>query len=78
MKKSLYISPGQLIKIKNVEEKESEKLKKYLIDHVNQDEFIFSYEWNKGDEILWDNLAVMHKASEIKNCKRVMHRITIK
>ena len=77
-KKSLYISPGHLIKIKNVEEKESEKLKKFLIDHVNKDEFIFSYEWNKGDVILWDNLAVMHKASEIKNCKRVMHRITIK
>ena len=77
-KKSLYISPGHLIKIKNVEEKESEKLKRYLIDHVNKDEFIFSYEWNKGDVILWDNLAVMHKASEIKNCKRVMHRITIK
>ena len=77
-KKSLYISPGHLIKIKNVEENESEKLKKYLIDHVNKDEFIFSYEWNRGDVILWDNLAVMHKASEIKNCKRVMHRITIK
>ncbi len=77
-KKSLYISPGHLIKIKNVEENESEKLKKYLIDHINKDEFIFSYEWNRGDVILWDNLAVMHKASEIKNCKRVMHRITIK
>ena len=77
-KKSLYISPGHLIKIKNVNKNESEKLKSYLIDHVNKDEFIFSYEWNKGDVILWDNLAVMHKASEIKNCRRVMHRITIK
>tara|TARA_A100001011_G_scaffold396656_2_gene495092 strand:+ start:82 stop:891 length:810 start_codon:yes stop_codon:yes gene_type:complete len=77
-KKSLYVSPGHLIKIKNVNEQESEKLKKYLIDHINKDEFIFSYEWNKGDIILWNNLAVMHKASEIKNCKRVMHRITIK
>ena len=78
VKKSLYISPGHLIKIKNVNKNESEKLKSYLIDHVNKDEFIFSYEWNKGDVILWDNLAVMHKASEIKNCRRVMHRITIK
>ena len=53
-------------------------LKNYLIDHVNRDEFIFSYEWSKGDICLWDNLSILHMASEIKNCRRVMHRITIK
>ena len=74
--KSLYVSPGHLIKIKNIDE--SEKIKNFLIDHVNKEEFIFSYEWSKGDLVLWDNLSVMHKASEIKNCSRIMHRITIK
>ena len=77
-KKTLYVSPGHLIKIKNVNEKEADYLKKYLIEHVNKDEFIFSYEWSKGDICLWDNLSILHMASEIKNCKRVMHRITIK
>ncbi len=76
--KSLYISPGHLIKIKNIGEEDGEDMKNYLIDHVNRDEFIFSYKWSKGDLVLWDNLSTMHKASEIKNCKRVMHRITIK
>ena len=76
--KSLYISPGHLLKINNYDEKESEKIKRFLIDHVSKDEFLFSYEWSKGDLVLWDNLSVMHKASEIKNCKRIMHRITIK
>ena len=75
--KSLYVSPGHLMKIK-INENESEELKKYLIDHVNKDEFIFSYEWKKGDIVVWDNLSIMHKASEIKNCTRIMHRITIK
>ena len=75
--KSLYISPGHLMKIK-INEKESEEIKKYLIEHVNKDEFIFSYEWEKGDLVVWDNLSIMHKASEIKNCTRIMHRITIK
>ncbi len=75
--KSLYISPGHLVKIK-INEKENEKIKKYLIDHVNKEEFIFSYEWEKGDVVIWDNLSIMHKASEIKNCSRIMHRITIK
>ena len=75
--KSLYVSPGHLMKIK-INEKESEEIKKYLIDHVNKDEFIFSYKWDKGDVVVWDNLSVMHKASEVKNCTRIMHRITIK
>ncbi len=77
-KKTLYISPGHLLKIKNIEQKESDYLKNYLIKHVNKKEFIFSYEWSKGDICLWDNLSILHKASEIKNCRRVMHRITIK
>ena len=32
---------------------------------MNKEEFIFSYEWGKGD-VVWDNLTVMHKASETK------------
>ncbi len=77
-KKTLYISPGHLMKIKNVDKNDADYLKNYLIEHVNKKEFIFSYEWSKGDICLWDNLSILHMASEIKNCKRVMHRITIK
>jgi taurine dioxygenase len=77
-KKTLYVSPGHLMEIKNVNKKDANYLKNYLIEHVNKDEFIFSYKWSKGDICLWDNLSVLHMASEIKNCKRIMHRITIK
>ena len=76
-KKTLYVSPGHLMKIKNVKEEDANYLKNYLIEHVNKEEFIFSYEWSKGDICLWDNLSILHMASEIKNCKRIMHRITI-
>jgi len=77
-KKTLYVSPGHLIKIKNVREDEADYIKDYLIKHVNKKEFVFSYEWAKNDVCIWDNLSCLHKASEIKNCRRVMHRITIK
>ena len=77
-KKTLYVSPGHLIKIKNVKEEDEDYLKDYLIKHVNKEEFLFSYEWSKNDICLWDNLSILHMASEIQNCKRVMHRITIK
>ena len=77
-KKTLYISPGHLKTIKNINEEDVDFLKHYLIEHVNKKEFIFSYEWSKGDICLWDNLSILHMASEIKNCRRIMHRITIK
>ena len=77
-KKTLYISPGHLMKIKHVKEQEADYLKNYLIEHVNKEKFIFSYEWSKGDICLWDNLSILHMASEIKNCKRIMYRITMK
>ena len=77
-KKTLYVSPGHLMKIKNVKDEDADFLKDYLIEHVNKEEFIFSYEWSTGDICLWDNLTILHMASEIKNCKRIMHRITIK
>ena len=77
-KKTLYVSPGHLVKINNVNETERDYLKNFLINHVNKEEFLFSYEWSKGDICLWDNVSILHKASEIKNCKRVMHRVTLK
>ena len=77
-KKTLYVSPGHLIRLKNVKEEDEDYLKNYLIEHVNKQEFIFSYEWSKNDICLWDNLSILHMASEIKNCRRIMHRITIK
>ena len=77
-RKTLYVSPGHLIKIKNVNEQEADYLKNHLIEHVNKEKFTFSYEWSKGDICLWDNLSILHMASEIKNCKRIMYRITIK
>ena len=36
-KKTLYISPGHLMKVKNVDEKDANYLKNYLIEHVNKD-----------------------------------------
>jgi taurine dioxygenase len=77
-KKTLYISPGHLLKINNVNAIDKNYLKNFLINHVNKEEFLFSYEWSKGDICLWDNVSILHKASEINNCKRIMHRITIK
>ena len=48
-KKTLYVSPGHLIRLKNVKEEDEDYLKNYLIEHVNKQEFIFSYEWSKND-----------------------------
>ena len=67
-------------KLKNFQT--NEKIQKFILKVLESckiwGEFIFSYEWSKGDICLWDNLSILHMASEIKNCRRVMHRITMK
>jgi taurine dioxygenase len=40
-KKTLYVSPGHLMKIKNVKEDEAEYLKNYLVEHVNKESSYF-------------------------------------
>ncbi len=75
-KKAIYCSPGHVVSLKNCEPKEADSLKDFLFGHQTKKEFIFSFEWEKGDIVLWDNRSVIHKASEF-NGKRIMYRITI-
>lgn len=43
---------------------ESQALIKELLDHVSQSKYRYSAEWaQESDMILWDNTAVMHRAT---------------
>ena len=76
-KKSLYLSPGHVIKICDLEESESKKLMKELFDHQTKDEFIYGFEWEPNCLALWSNYSVLHNPTNDFNEHRVMHRITI-
>jgi taurine dioxygenase len=77
-KKSLYLSPGHVIKICDVEDSESKKLLEFLFHHQTKDEFVYGFEWEPNCLALWNNHAVLHNpVNDFTGAHRVMHRITI-
>lgn len=50
-----------------------------LTERAQRPEFILSHEWRKGDSIVWDNRAVLHRATAYDTVKhkRLMQRTTI-
>ena len=49
------------------------------IQRAAQPEFVFSHAWREGDVIVWDNRAVLHRATYYDSVKhkRFMQRTTI-
>ena len=75
-KKTIYCSPGHMIKFDGVSYEESEKIKKFLFKHQIRKDFLFSFEWERNTIAIWDNRSMLHQATSFKGT-RVMHRITI-
>jgi alpha-ketoglutarate-dependent taurine dioxygenase len=53
-----------------------------LIERLNtwivQPRYVYRYEWQLDDLILWDNTGVLHRALAYGvNSKRLMHRTTV-
>ena len=75
-KKCIYFSPGHFVGfVKN--DKNSYKIKKFLINHQIKKKFQYSLEWEKNQLAIWDNRSMLHQATPFKG-ERIMHRITIK
>lgn len=77
---NLYIG-GHLHHIEGVPRDESEALVRRLNAHVAQDKYVVSVEWQgPGDMIIWDNRAVLHRATGgpfEDRWKRDMRRATV-
>jgi len=47
--------------------------------HATQERYVWTHRWQRGDVLLWDNRAVMHRRTAINpEQARVMHRVMIK
>ena len=75
-RKTLYCSPGHVIKFDGLSDQESNRIKEFLFKHQIKKEFLFSFEWEKNTIAIWDNRSMLHQATPF-NGSRVMHRITI-
>ena len=76
-KKTIYCSPGHLIKLENIDENEAKNLQDFLFNHQVNNSFRFSFEWEPKSLALWDNRSILHRAGSVSGVDRILHRITI-
>ncbi len=75
-KKTLYLSPGHTIAIKNLSEEDSKNLLNFLFNHQTKKEFQMSFSWEKNSIVIWDNYSIIHSATPFVG-RRMMHRIIL-
>ena len=60
--KALYFHPVKAENIVGMGAVESQALLGELLQHSIRPEFIYRHKWRKGDMLIWDNRAAMHRA----------------
>lgn len=60
--KALYFHPVKAENIVGMGAAESQTLLGELLQHSIRPEFIYRHKWRKGDMLIWDNRAAMHRA----------------
>ena len=76
--KSLYIG-AHCSKIDGMNDDESQNLLDEIYEYIDNESHVYSHIWKPYDLIIWDNRAVLHRATPIKGKveKRLMVRTTI-
>ena len=76
--KALYLG-AHARRIEDMDEAEGRALIDRLIAFGTQEQFVYSHRWAPHDVILWDNRAVLHRATPFKssNERRHMVRTTV-
>ena len=60
--KALYFHPVKTENIVGMSAADSQALLNDLLERTVKDEFIYRHHWRKGDMLIWDNRAAMHRA----------------
>jgi alpha-ketoglutarate-dependent taurine dioxygenase len=63
----LYVSPQLTQHIEGLDYRESESLLEALFDHMYAQANVFTYEWQPGNLVVWDNLTVQHARPDLKS-----------
>ena len=61
-KRALYFG-SHTAYVKDLPEKESEKLLTYLKEFSSQEKFIYSHTWEENDLLIWDNRSILHRGT---------------
>lgn len=78
--KALYFHPVKTENIVGLSAAESQALLNSLLEHAIRDEFIYRHRWRKGDMLIWDNRAAMHRAhfDYDANEFRLLYRVLVR
>lgn len=79
-RKALYFHPVKAENIVGMGPQESQALLADLLERAVKPEFIYSHQWRKGDMLIWDNRAAMHRASfdYDPNEYRLLYRVLVR
>ena len=72
--KALYLG-AHARRIEGMDEAEGQALIDRLIAFGTQDRFVYSHRWARHDLILWDNRAVLHRATPFRNSDERRHMV---
>jgi taurine dioxygenase len=61
-RKALYFHPVKTENIVGMSAADTQALLNELLEHSVRPEFIYRHQWRKGDMLLWDNRAALHRA----------------
>lgn len=61
--------------IDGMTEAESRALIDRLMAHATEDRFIYSHRWSPGDLLIWDNRAVLHRATPFASTTERRHMV---
>src|SRR5467141_3627049 len=59
----LYFDPGKILRIEDLEERESDDIIEELTERMIQPDAQYRHKWRKGDIVIWDNRCSYHKAA---------------
>lgn len=78
-RKGLFVSEGHTSHMFDMPLEEGDKLLRQLYDHITSAEFIYTHHWQAGDLLMWDNIAVQHKATfDYDPLPRLLYRTTVR
>ncbi len=77
-RRGLYLG-SHAQRIVGVPERESEGLIERLMAHITEPRFVYDHAWRAGDLLMWDNRAVLHRATEYDTAvePRIVRRTVI-
>jgi taurine dioxygenase len=79
-RKGLFVNEAHTSCVVGLPEGESSALLAQLCSHIVQPEFRYEHRWRAGDLLMWDNVAVQHRARFDYGLplRRLMHRTTVR